>query len=64
MPTSTRQLHWTLTFSNFQVNVRTLIQPSPLIVHRIYDNLVKLSSMKGTGVQKTKGDVRHMGNLP
>jgi DNA ligase-1 len=40
-----------------KVNVRTLVQPAPLVLHKVYSELVKLSNLKGTGVVKAKSDV-------
>lgn len=40
-----------------QVNVRTLVQPAPLVAEKVYRELVKLAGLKGTGVQKLKGNV-------
>ncbi|CDZ96226.1 dna ligase [Phaffia rhodozyma] len=40
-----------------KVNVRTLVEPKPLVVHKVYADILTLSSLKGTGVVKTKADI-------
>lgn len=40
-----------------QSNLRTLMAPTPLSVHVLYSQLLKISTIKGAGAAKAKGDI-------